>query len=102
MQYYCAKVDPDVRDDLIDYLADKKIHTSVHFKPLHLYDVVKDMNQREYPVADVEWKKLISLPCHPGMSEEDIDYVIYWVLQYFLEDTDTEPDIEITPWWKFW
>ena len=60
------------------------------------------MNQREYPVADVEWKKHISLPCHPGMSEEDIDYVIYWVLQYFLEDTDTEPDIEITPWWKFW
>ena len=102
VQYYCAKVDPEVRDDLIDYLADKKIHTSVHFKPLHLYDVVKDMNQREYPVADVEWKKLISLPCHPGMSEEDIDYVIYWVLQYFLEDTDTEPDIEITPWWKFW
>ena len=41
------------------------------------------MNQRDYPVADVEWKKLISLPCHPGMSDEDIDYVIYWVSQYF-------------------
>ena len=102
-RYYCAKVDPDVRDDLIDYLADKKIHTSVHFKPLHLYDVVKDMNQRDYPVADVEWKKLISLPCHPGMSDEDIDYVIYWVSQYFSENIFfEEPDIEVTPWWKFW
>ena len=56
VQYYCAKVDPEVRDDLIDYLADKKIHTSVHFKPLHLYNVVKDMNQRDYPVANVESK----------------------------------------------
>ena len=60
---------------LIDYLASKNIHTSVHFKPLHKYNVVKSMNQREYPVADVEWKKLISLPCHPGMNDEDIDYV---------------------------
>jgi len=41
------------------------------------------MNQREYPSADVEWQKLISLPCHPAMSEEDISYVIYWVKEYF-------------------
>ena len=101
VQYYCAKVDPDVRDDLIDYLADKKIHTSVHFKPLHLYDVVKDMNDREYPVADVEWKKLISLPCHPGMSNKDIDYVIYWVKKYF-NNQSSESEIQIKPWWKIW
>ena len=83
VQYYCAKVPPDHRDSLIDYLASKNIHTSVHFKPLHKYNVVKGMNQREYPVADVEWKKLISLPCHPAMPEEDITYVIYWVKEYF-------------------
>ena len=76
VQYYCAKVPPEHRDSLIDYLASKNIHTSVHFKPLHKYNVVKGMNQREYPVADVEWKKLISLPCHPAMTEEDITYVI--------------------------
>ena len=70
---------------LIDYLASKNIHTSVHFKPLHKYNVVKSKNQREYPVADVEWKKLISLPCHPGMNDEDIDYVMYWVREYFAE-----------------
>ena len=85
VQYYCAKVPPEHRDNLIDYLASKNIHTSVHFKPLHKYNVVKSMNQREYPVADVEWKKLISLPCHPGMNDEDIDYVMYWVRVYFAE-----------------
>ena len=93
VQYYCAKVDPKHRDSLIDYLATKKIHTSVHFKPLHLYNVVKDMNQRDYPVANVEWKKLISLPCHPAMNDEDIDYVIYWVKEYFAEQK---------PWWRAW
>ncbi|QNI59903.1 perosamine synthetase protein family [Synechococcus sp. BIOS-U3-1] len=83
VQYYCAKVDPEDRDNLISFLAEKNIHTSVHFKPLHLYDIVKNMNQRDYPVADVEWKKLISLPCHPGMNDCDIDYVVYWVKAFF-------------------
>jgi len=86
VQYYCARVPAEHRDNMIDYLASKKIHTSVHFKPLHKYNVVSHMNQREYPVADVEWKRLISLPCHPGMNEEDIDYVIYWVKEFFAEN----------------
>lgn len=83
VQYYCAKVDSSVRDKLINYLADKKIHTSVHFKPLHLFKILKQ--DREYPVADVEWKKLISLPCHNNMTEYDIDYVIYWVKKFYDE-----------------
>ena len=71
------------RDDLIDYLADKKIHTSVHFKPLHKYGILRQSNYRDYPVADSIWKSLITLPCHPGMPQEDIDYVIYWTNKYF-------------------
>ena len=94
VQYYCARLPekkynfaPDGsgfssigRDQLINYLADKKIHTSVHFKPLHQYDIVK--RDREYPIADVEWLKLITLPCHNGMTDDDIDYVIYWVNKF--------------------
>ncbi len=83
VQYYCARVKPELRNILINYLAEKKIHTSVHFKPLHLYNIVKQ--NRSYPVADSEWLKLISLPCHPGMTESDIDYVIYWVNQFFAQ-----------------
>jgi len=99
VQYYCARLPvkfenlaPDgsgysrkvSRDDLINYLADKKIHTSVHFKPLHLYDLLKDDNKRLI-VSEQEWVKLISLPCHNGMVDDDIDYVIYWVNK-FIED----------------
>lgn len=81
VQYYCARVDPESRDLLIDYLASKMIHTSVHFKPLHKYEITKQ--NRDYPVADIEWQKLISLPCHPGMSDLDVDYVIYWINEFF-------------------
>jgi len=81
VQYYCARVPPEHRDSLIDYLASKNIHTSVHFKPLHKYSVVKQ--NREYPVADTEWLKLISLPVHPAMTDYDTEYVIHWVKKYF-------------------
>ena len=81
VQYYCSRVPAEHRDSLIDYLKSKMIHTSVHFKPLHLYDIVKQ--NREYPVADDEWHKLLSLPVHPAMTDQDIDYVIYWVKKYF-------------------
>lgn len=81
VQYYCARVDSSLRDQLMDFLAQKKIHTSVHFKPLYKYAV---MNQdREYPVSEQEWTRLVSLPCHSAMTEEDISYVIYWVNNFF-------------------
>ena len=83
VQHYCARVPVEHRNKLIDYLADKRIHTSVHFKPLHKYKIVRQY--RDYPVADTEWLKLISLPVHPAMTEEDIEYVIYWVKKYFDE-----------------
>ena len=71
------------RDRLIDYLADKKIHTSVHFKPLYKYGPLQQ--NRTYPVCEEEWVKLISLPCHNRMVEEDIDYVIYWTNKWVEE-----------------
>ena len=86
VQYYCAKVSPEHRANLIDYLASKNIHTSVHFKPLHKYEIIKNNmthKDKKFPIADREWLKLITLPVHPAMSEEDIDYVIYWVNKYF-------------------
>ena len=86
VQYYPIRVPYEDRDKLIDYLSEKYIHTSVHFKPLHLYKALRPhltFGMRDYPVADLEWKKLVSLPCHGGMTDDDIDYVIYWVNKYF-------------------
>lgn len=81
VQYYCARVPSIYRDSLIDFLASKKIHTSVHFKPLYLYSPLSQ--NRSYPVCDEEWPRLITLPCHNRMEEADIDYVIYWVKEFF-------------------
>jgi len=81
VQFYSARVNKKYRDSLISYLATKKIHSTVHFKPLHLHQILSQ--NRSFPVADSEWKKLVSFPCHPGMNDDDIDYVIYWIKEYF-------------------
>ena len=36
-------------------------------------------------VSEKEWVKLITLPTHSGMTDDDIDYVVYWVNR-FIED----------------
>ena len=93
VQHYVIRVSDEHRDNLIDYLSDKKIHTSVHYKPLHKHKVVSGMNQRDYPVANCEWKRIISIPCHAGVTDDDIDYVVYWIKQYFSEQKK--------PWWNW-
>ena len=84
MQYYITRVPVECRENLINYLANKKIHTSVHFKPLYKYKPLKQ--NRSYPVCENEWLKFLTLPCHNRMTENDIDYVIYWVNRYFEEN----------------
>lgn len=81
VQHYVIKVDPKRRNKLIDYLKEKNIHTSVHYRPLHLFTQFRD--ESEFPVADEEWKKMLSLPVHMNMTDDDIKYVIFWVKEFF-------------------
>ena len=79
--FYSAAVNENHRNNLMTFLSSKKIHTTIHFKPLHLHSLFEQ--KRNFAIADNEWIKLISLPCHSAMTDEDIDYVIYWVKEYF-------------------
>ena len=81
VQHYVIKVSPNIRDNLIDYLKNKNIHTSVHYRPLHLFTQFKDTG--DFPVANTEWIKMITLPVHLNLKDEDIDYIVYWVKEFF-------------------
>lgn len=82
VQMYTARVEAETRDDFMSYLSTKNIHTSVHYKPLHLHPI--NRNQKaDFTNAEKEWPRMVTLPCHNGMNQEDIDYVIYWINKYF-------------------
>lgn len=77
---YTIKVEN--RDKLIEYLNKNEISAGVHYKPLYLHSVYKNV-KATCPVADNVWKKLIILPLYPDMSNEDVEKVINCVENFY-------------------
>ena len=81
VQYYTPKWKD--RDGLSQFLAEAGIHTSVHFKPLHLMSYWKKAAKYPLPNTDETWVKLLSLPVHDALTDEEQDYVIQKVREYY-------------------
>jgi perosamine synthetase len=84
--FYSCKIINGQRNQLMEYLSRKKIHTTIHYKPLHRHPLFKE--KRKFPIADKLWKQLISLPCHSSMSIKDAKYVVYWINKFFEEKSN--------------
>ncbi len=66
-------------DSLEKYLDDHGIQTLVHYPvPVHLQPAYRGLEQGEgsCPVAEAAAKSIVSLPLHPAMTDDDVDYVI--------------------------
>jgi perosamine synthetase len=62
----------------IDGLRQAGIGTSVHFIPLHLHPLYREMGYRigQFPAAEAAYAGSISLPIWPGMTDAQVDRVI--------------------------
>ena len=69
------------RDLLKNFLAEKGIETGIQYKPNHLltyFNLGYDLpNSMEF------YSKILSLPIHPLISEEDIEYVVQNIQDFF-------------------
>ncbi len=64
---------------VIDALAAENVATSVHYIPLHLHPAYRDRYgfvPDSYPIAYREYRRALSLPIFPGMTDRDVDDVI--------------------------
>ncbi len=71
--------DASRRNALIEGLRGRGIGASVHFIPVHLhsfYETTYGHRRGDFPVAEAEFDKILSLPLWPGMSEDDVGYVV--------------------------
>lgn len=71
------------RDEFIRRLKARNIGTSVHYIPLHrmtYYARRYGLAPSDFPVASDAADRMISLPLHAGLKEEDVDDVIEAVL----------------------
>ena len=67
------------RDELIRYLNDAGIGTSVHYIPLHRQPYWKNryqLSNKMFPVADHIYKSMLSIPLYTAMTDQDQDLVI--------------------------
>ncbi len=78
---YIIRVDKKERDSLIDWLTNHKIISGVHYKPINLYPIFGGHGQT--PITDREWKKMITLPLHPKLTFDDIDYICGTIAEYY-------------------
>lgn len=70
---YVIKVEH--RDELIDHLAKNGISAGVHYYPNHLYSVYKPY-RKKLPVTEKIWKKLLTLPLYPDLTDLQINKIV--------------------------
>jgi dTDP-4-amino-4,6-dideoxygalactose transaminase len=80
---YVLRLRPDAlripREQFIDELTERNIGTSVHFIPVHLHPYYRhkyDLRAENFPVAFGSYRRMLSLPLHPLLSDADVDDVI--------------------------
>ncbi len=67
------------RNGFIHKLKERGIGTSVHFIPLHLhpyYQRTYGYRRGDFPIAETEFERCVSLPIYPAMSDADVEQVI--------------------------
>jgi dTDP-4-amino-4,6-dideoxygalactose transaminase len=70
-----ARVD---RRQFFDSLREAGIMVNVHYIPIHLQPYYRRMGFKEgdFPQAENYYKKAVTLPLYPGLSEVDQDFII--------------------------
>jgi dTDP-4-amino-4,6-dideoxygalactose transaminase len=64
------------RDKLIDELRLRNIGTSVHFIPTHRFSAYRENKRGDLSTTDKVWRRILSLPLFPGMTESDLQDVV--------------------------
>lgn len=73
------------RDELVAYLRENEINCGIYYpKPLHLHPHFMKLGYKEgdFPVAEKMSKQVISLPVHPSLSVQDVNFVINKIQDY--------------------
>ncbi|PIR76856.1 MAG: aminotransferase DegT, partial [Candidatus Magasanikbacteria bacterium CG10_big_fil_rev_8_21_14_0_10_38_6] len=73
------------RQEFMDYLKSHGVGCGVYYpKPLHLHPHFMDMGYKkgDFPVSERMSEQVLSLPVHPSLSDENMDYIIKVIRDY--------------------
>lgn len=90
---YVLRLNPEYlsinRDQFIAELKQRGISASVHFIPLHLHPFYQERfgyNAGDFPVAESEYARCLSLPLFPAMTPDQVAHVIDSVIRIAQEN----------------
>ena len=74
------------RDGLLSYLVENGIEAKVHYPiPLHLQEAALHLGYKkgDFPVTEAQCDSIITLPVHQHLLEEQVDYMISKIRQFY-------------------
>lgn len=85
--YHLYVLEVEDRLGLYNYLRTKNIFAQIHYIPCHLMPYYRQQGWKEgdRPVSESYYKRCISLPMYPTLSEEEQQFVIQAIGSYYNE-----------------
>jgi hypothetical protein len=82
--YHLYVIQVTDRHGLYNHLRHHNIFAQVHYIPTHLMPYYKGLGWKEgdFPVAEAYYRKCLSLPMYPTLSDEQQAYVIAHIKKY--------------------
>ena len=83
--YHLYILEVENRLGLYNYLRKNKIFAQIHYIPCHLMPYYRSLGWQEgdLPIAEQYYKNCISLPMFPTLTEEEQDFVIEKILEFY-------------------
>lgn len=84
--YHLYVIEVDDRVGLYKHLRSKNIYAQIHYIPCHLMPYYKNWgwNDGDLPNAEIYYKQCISLPMYPTLTQEEQNYVIVTIGNFYL------------------
>lgn len=86
------------RDELRSFLADRGVQSGIYYAvPLHLQKCFGGLGYEhgDLPVTEELCDKILSLPCHPMLADEDVTYVASCIHEYYASSELERPAIAV-------
>lgn len=83
--YHLYILEVEDRLGLYNYLRTKNIFAQIHYIPVHLMPYYREIGWKEgdFPCAEQYYKHCISLPMYPSLNQEEQEYVIRQIKNYY-------------------
>ena len=73
--YVVRILKPHDRNFIQKKLLEKGIQTGIHYQPNHKLSFYNTHNELTLPVTDEVHSELLSLPLHPDLTYEDLEFI---------------------------